>query len=545
MAKNITLKRNGEIVYPQTLAENIFLTNGDAQSQTRENNLQNILTGLRADVDKVAKSEHFRGVFDSISSLNNDYTNNNKTKEVGDYAIIKTSTGADYFAIWDENAFLQIQTEVGSGNTKYVFTDINVDKTYTINWTTKKANDGTNNFNISSNKFTDSITNKEYTINWSDKKVGIGAGWIAFKAIEGLVKSVNGQIGDVDINEDNLTTIEYGNNGNPVSIHNALHTIHSDISTLQADKRITLITDENIVLGDLQTGIYYVEGRTNSQFYKTNSNSETALLTFSGCAFILKEGTGYQITLSNGSIYTGNTSLSDESNPSGMYKIATESYVGINGGKIDKIQKNGSDLAINNKTVNITVPTNNNELTNGAGYQTATDVSTAISTNNTNVVTPIDTRVTAIEGKIQSDASSSNKLTTESYVAANGGKIDTLSHKDTLLTIIPHKFVDTTFTPSKIYTLAYSNGNLATANDGINTYTITSNQFTANSKTYTLVYLNDVLSTVNDGTNSFTIINKNVDLSQKYYSKVEIDAMIAELWNAIPTVDDATTIPEE
>lgn len=50
-----------------------------------------------------------------------------------------------------------------------------------------------------------------------------------------------------------------------------------------------------------------------------------------------------------------------------------------------KIQKNGTDVATFTTndptpvTANITVPTNNNELTNGAGYQTAADVQTAIS----------------------------------------------------------------------------------------------------------------------------------------------------------------------
>lgn len=60
-------------------------------------------------------------------------------------------------------------------------------------------------------------------------------------------------------------------------------------------------------------------------------------------------------------------------------RFATESYVDTNGGKIDKIKVNNVEQSITNKTVNITVPTNNNELTNGAGYQTASDVSTAIS----------------------------------------------------------------------------------------------------------------------------------------------------------------------
>ena len=46
---------------------------------------------------------------------------------------------------------------------------------------------------------------------------------------------------------------------------------------------------------------------------------------------------------------------------------------------IEAITVNSSATTVTNKTVNITVPTNNNQLTNGAGYQTASDVSTAIS----------------------------------------------------------------------------------------------------------------------------------------------------------------------
>ena len=50
------------------------------------------------------------------------------------------------------------------------------------------------------------------------------------------------------------------------------------------------------------------------------------------------------------------------------------------------IQKNGSNVASfganasSNVTANITVPTNNNELTNGRGFVTSTDVSSAITT---------------------------------------------------------------------------------------------------------------------------------------------------------------------
>lgn len=45
---------------------------------------------------------------------------------------------------------------------------------------------------------------------------------------------------------------------------------------------------------------------------------------------------------------------------------------------LEGIQKNGIDVEITNKIANITVPTNTNELTNGAGFQTASDVTAAI-----------------------------------------------------------------------------------------------------------------------------------------------------------------------
>lgn len=60
--------------------------------------------------------------------------------------------------------------------------------------------------------------------------------------------------------------------------------------------------------------------------------------------------------------------------------FATESYVNTNGGKIDVIKVNGTSQTITNKEVDITMPTAVSDLTNDAGYQTASDVSTAIST---------------------------------------------------------------------------------------------------------------------------------------------------------------------
>lgn len=45
---------------------------------------------------------------------------------------------------------------------------------------------------------------------------------------------------------------------------------------------------------------------------------------------------------------------------------------------LESISVNGTAQVITNKNVNISVPTNNNQLINGAGYQTASDVTSAI-----------------------------------------------------------------------------------------------------------------------------------------------------------------------
>lgn len=45
---------------------------------------------------------------------------------------------------------------------------------------------------------------------------------------------------------------------------------------------------------------------------------------------------------------------------------------------LESVSVNGTALTPTSKGVDIAVPTNNNELTNGAGYQTASDVSSAI-----------------------------------------------------------------------------------------------------------------------------------------------------------------------
>ena len=45
---------------------------------------------------------------------------------------------------------------------------------------------------------------------------------------------------------------------------------------------------------------------------------------------------------------------------------------------IESVQVNGTALSVSGKSVNVSVPTNNNQLINGAGYQTAAEVTAAI-----------------------------------------------------------------------------------------------------------------------------------------------------------------------
>lgn len=80
-----------------------------------------------------------------------------------------------------------------------------------------------------------------------------------------------------------------------------------------------------------------------------------------------------------GDVPTKLSQLTNDGDGSANSKYATESYVNENGGKIDKIQVNGTEQTITNKTVNISVPTKVSDITNDSGYQTAEQVTSAIS----------------------------------------------------------------------------------------------------------------------------------------------------------------------
>ena len=71
-------------------------------------------------------------------------------------------------------------------------------------------------------------------------------------------------------------------------------------------------------------------------------------------------------------VHTDNNYTTAEKNK--LSGIATGAQANV----IESIKVNGTAQTITSKAVDITVPTNNNQLTNGAGYQTASEVQTAI-----------------------------------------------------------------------------------------------------------------------------------------------------------------------
>lgn len=78
-------------------------------------------------------------------------------------------------------------------------------------------------------------------------------------------------------------------------------------------------------------------------------------------------------------------------------KLATEEYVGANGGKIDSISVNGNTQTITNKNVNITVPTKTSQLTNDSNLVTLSQI------QNMEFITVAD--IDAICGTTYQDAS--------------------------------------------------------------------------------------------------------------------------------------------
>lgn len=118
---------------------------------------------------------------------------------------------------------------------------------------------------------------------------------------------------------------------------------------------------------------------------------------------VKKNGTALPVTNKavDVTVPTATSELTNDGDGDSNY--ATEDYVAENGGKIDVIKVNGTAQTITNKSVDITVPTKVSDITNDSGFQTATQVDTAIDTALANGNDPYQTESeveAAIDSKI-------------------------------------------------------------------------------------------------------------------------------------------------
>lgn len=86
----------------------------------------------------------------------------------------------------------------------------------------------------------------------------------------------------------------------------------------------------------------------------------------------IKEKLGDKVDKVEGKTLTSNDYTTEDKNK--LSGIATGAQVNV----IETVKVNGVALSITDKGIDVTVPTNNNQLTNGAGYQTASEVTSAI-----------------------------------------------------------------------------------------------------------------------------------------------------------------------
>lgn len=140
------------------------------------------------------------------------------------------------------------------------------------------------------------------------------------------------------------------NDGNYVSDANYVHT----------DSNFT--ADEKTKLAGIATGATKVTVDTTLSSTSTNAIQNKAVNT----------ALGNKVDKVSGKGLSTNDYTTDEKNK--LSGIASGAEVNV----ITGIKRNGTALTPTDKVIDISVPTNNNQLTNGAGYQTASQVTTAI-----------------------------------------------------------------------------------------------------------------------------------------------------------------------
>lgn len=115
-------------------------------------------------------------------------------------------------------------------------------------------------------------------------------------------------------------------------------------------------------------------------------------------------------------------------NGDGTSNFATESYVNTNGGKIDKIKVNNVEQTITNKTVNITVPTKTSDLTNDSNFavdanyvHTDNNFTTTLKNKLDGIAAGAEVNVNADWNASSGDAQILNKPTTVSSFTNDAG----------------------------------------------------------------------------------------------------------------------------
>lgn len=184
----------------------------------------------------------------------------------------------------------------------------------------------------------------------------------------------------------------------------------SDLSTIRSGAAAGATAVQPDAIADMAT-----ETWVSQQDYATNTALTDGLAT--------KQNTISDLATIRSGAEKGATAVQ----PADLAKVATSgSYNDLSnkptiGNATLTIKKNGTTVdtfsanATANKSINITVPTNTNELDNGAGYQNASEVSTAINTATANMVTT-DTAQTISGAKTFSNSNGIKLENSDLYV---------------------------------------------------------------------------------------------------------------------------------
>lgn len=111
--------------------------------------------------------------------------------------------------------------------------------------------------------------------------------------------------------------------------------------------------------------------------------------------------------------------------------------VGAQANKIEHIQKNGTELTITDKTVNITVPENISELTNDLGYITEANVETQIAGKADTVHTHEISDINTLEQRLQNTYNTSSTGTKNKVLATPDGADGLLSLRSIVVDDLP------------------------------------------------------------------------------------------------------------